>query len=152
MPQLNERELLIPINEVLDIDELNVLFPFHFSFDNSLCITQCGPSLFKIEPKLVIGASLLDFFKIKNPRISMDYSEILRRADALHNWVLNDCLNMRGQIISARDANSMVFIGSPSLTSAKQLNGLGLTASDFCATRFNLRSSFHVAGTGDNGV
>lgn len=131
MHKLNNCEVLTKESDAFGVDELNVLFPFHFSFDQSLRIKQCGPSLIKIEPKLVPGASLLDFFKIKNPRISMDYSEILRRADALHNWILNDSLNIRGQIMPTKDADSMVFIGSPAVTSAKQLNDLGLTASDF---------------------
>ncbi|MDX2366884.1 MAG: EAL domain-containing protein [Colwellia sp.] len=128
---MSDSEIFIKGDEVFGIEELNVLFPFHFSFDQSLRIRQCGISLLKIEPKLVVGASLLEFFKIKNPRISMEYDEILRRAGALHNWLLNDSLNMRGQIMSVKDNNFLVFIGSPSITSAKQLNDLGLTANDF---------------------
>jgi hypothetical protein len=121
VPELSDSKPFIEKNEAFGNEELNVLFPFHFSFDQSLQIRQCGPSLLKIEPKLVVGASLFDFFKIKNPRISMDYSEILRRADALHNWALNDSLNMRGQIMSVKEESLLVFIGSPTITSATQL-------------------------------
>ncbi len=131
MDKTSETSLLKAPQEFSEGDDLNSLFPFHLSFDEFLRVLRCGTSLLKIEPNLVPGASLLDFFTIKNPRIPMCYQSIFERSHALHNWLLNGRLNLRGQIVVSQHLDSLVFVGSPSISSVKQLKELGLTASDF---------------------
>lgn len=112
-------------------DVVNTLFPFYFVFDRNLCICQSGDSLKKIEPKLDEGAFLNDFFKIKNPRIPLDYQQMLSRKNSQHTWVLNEKTSMRGQLVTIQEGEFLVFIGSPWINTADQLSELGLTASDF---------------------
>ena len=112
------------------LEELDRLFPFHFVFDRSLIIQHCGSSLLKIEPTLN-GSLLNEYFKIRNPRIEQTYDAIYSRANALHSWELIDKIKFRGQIMTLRGSTDLIFIGSPSLHTASQLNELGLTASEF---------------------
>ena len=131
MDKTSETSLLKAPQEFNESDDLNLLFPFHLAFDESLRVLRCGPSLLKIEPNLVPGSSLQDFFTIKNPRIPLNYQSIFERSHALHNWLLNDRLNLRGQIVVSQHLDSLVFVGTPSINSVQQLKELGLSASDF---------------------
>lgn len=115
----------------LGSEVVNTLFPFYFVFDRNLCVYQSGDSLRKIEPRLIKGASLNEFFKIKNPRIPLDYQKISSRSNSQHTWLLNESTSMRGQLVSIQDSELLIFMGSPWISNVDQLGELGLTASDF---------------------
>ncbi len=110
---------------------VNNLFPFFFLFDASLCVLKTGDSLKKLEPGLVSGACLGDFFSIRNPRISLNFGQINARVNSQHTWILNKKIIFRGQLVSVQERQSLLFIGSPWIATVEQLGELGLSASDF---------------------
>ena len=111
--------------------ELETLFPFSVSFDCSLRVQFCGKSLLKIEPELRPGAYLPDFFSIKTPKIPFEIEAIKKRKSALHNWILNDSMSLRGQVVLNTNNDDLIFVGSPIIKSSGQLGELGLKVGDF---------------------
>ena len=113
------------------LDVIERLFPFSFSFSKNLEIQYSGESIRKMTPELVPGVLVNDFFTIKNPKIVLDYDNILTRLNSQHIWILNNSITMRGEVIKSSYNDSLLFIGSPWLKDASQLTDIGLTSSDF---------------------
>ncbi|MFK8048106.1 MAG: putative bifunctional diguanylate cyclase/phosphodiesterase [Halioglobus sp.] len=125
----------------LGIDSVSLLFPFFFVFDRRLRISKTGPSLCKLDSKLVEGADLRSFFTVKKPNIALSYNDLVAHQSSLHNWTLNDKVTIRGQLI-ALENDHILFAGAPWLTSSSQLNELGLTASHFARHDASLEHMF----------
>ncbi len=113
-------------------DELERVFPFHFTIDPELRVVQVGRSLAKIMPSLTPGALLSDHFTVTRPQGPLTYQHLRERArDTCTLGASHHPLVLKGQIIAREAATSLLFLVSPRLTSADDLARLGLTISDF---------------------
>lgn len=114
----------------LDSTGLATVFPFHFAVDIEGVIRQCGPSISRLCPKLVLGARAEDVLRLVRPPMPFGAAELLESAPEFvvieaseSNFVL------RGQTL--RQGELLFFLGSPWLTSPQQLEEHNLRFGDF---------------------
>ena len=113
-------------------DQFASLFPFHLACDAALNIVQVGTALGRICPAAGVGAPLGDHFEILRPTIPMDPAGLLENQHVL--FVLqsrHSPLVLRAQVLPVTDPEGFVFLGSPWLRHAKDLETLGLSLTDF---------------------
>lgn len=123
------------MEQILNIFEnkLNVLFPFHFFIDKDLVVKSCGKSLDKIMPEC-LDSSFNDLFNIKRPKIEIVSFEALNH---LSNSVVilrsktKSNLIFRGQFLLFEETQSILFAGTPWVTSYEELAHHNLVLSDF---------------------
>jgi anti-anti-sigma factor len=108
------------------------LFPFHIAFDGLQQITQIGPGLQRVCPHLVCGNNISDAFRLRKPVVPFTV-EALRQQQ--RSVVLLDSLQsslqLRGQMLYMAETDTMVFLGSPWITSVTALEQQGLSLGDF---------------------
>ena len=113
-------------------DELERVFPFHLTIDRDLRVVEVGRSLVKIMPSLTPGTLLSDHFTVTRPQGPLTYQHLRERArDTCTLTAQRHPLVLKGQIIVSESVTSLLFLGSPRITSADDLARLGLTISDF---------------------
>ncbi|MCX5743339.1 MAG: ATP-binding protein [Proteobacteria bacterium] len=118
--------------EGLGPSDLDRVFPFHVAVDRDLRVTQIGRSLAKVLPQLAIGARLFDVCVLDRPREPLTYEVLRDRCQDLCVLSANHhALVLKGQIIVRDDADVLLFLGSPRLTTADELSNLGITIDDF---------------------
>ena len=122
------------------------VFPFHMVLDSELRIVGHGPSLAKIDPTVTERPWFVDLFRIRTPRIVPEF-EILYRAAVEGTgkpgaqFVLDHLpsgLTFRMQLLASDAPPRITFVGSPLLTTKKQLDHYALTLSDFAPFDFSL--------------
>ncbi|XP_045151732.1 guanylate cyclase soluble subunit beta-1 [Echinops telfairi] len=87
-------------------------FPFHIVFDRDLVVTQCGNAIYRVLPQ----EGLLDVEK-------------LECEDELTGTEIS-CLRLKGQMIYLPEADSILFLCSPSVMNLDDLTRRGLYLSD----------------------
>ncbi|OXB66013.1 hypothetical protein ASZ78_003210 [Callipepla squamata] len=87
-------------------------FPFHIIFDRDLVVTQCGNAIYRVLPQ----EGLLDVEK-------------LECEDELTGTEIS-CLRLKGQMIYLPEADSILFLCSPSVMNLDDLTRRGLYLSD----------------------
>ncbi|XP_038610980.1 guanylate cyclase soluble subunit beta-1 [Tachyglossus aculeatus] len=126
-------------------------FPFHIIFDRDLVVTQCGNAIYRVLPQLQPGnCSLLSVFSLVRPHIDVSFHGILSHINTV--FVLRSkeglldveklecedeltgteisCLRLKGQMIYLPEADSILFLCSPSVMNLDDLTRRGLYLSD----------------------
>uniref|UniRef100_G1PID2 Guanylate cyclase soluble subunit beta-1 n=1 Tax=Myotis lucifugus TaxID=59463 RepID=G1PID2_MYOLU len=126
-------------------------FPFHIIFDRDLVVTQCGNAIYRVLPQLQPGTcSLLSVFSLVRPHIDISFHGILSHINTV--FVLRSkeglldveklecedeltgteisCLRLKGQMIYLPEADSILFLCSPSVMNLDDLTRRGLYLSD----------------------
>ncbi|EPY87969.1 hypothetical protein CB1_000204006 [Camelus ferus] len=126
-------------------------FPFHIIFDRNLVVTQCGNAIYRVLPQLQPGTcSLLSVFSLVRPHIDTSFHGILSHINTV--FVLRSkeglldveklecedeltgteisCLRLKGQMIYLPEADSILFLCSPSVMNLDDLTRRGLYLSD----------------------
>jgi diguanylate cyclase (GGDEF)-like protein len=115
---------------------LQVAFPFHLVVNRDLTVVQHGPSLQRLFSEPLIGGSMSDLFDIDTPKVSVTFDALVRSPRSL--FVLRSRtrpeLALRGQVLHDREADVVIFVGSPWVTSTSAFAALGLTLSDFATS------------------
>lgn len=123
------------MEQILNIFEnkLNVLFPFHFFIDKDLVVKSCGKSLDKIMPEC-LDSSFNDLFNIKRPKIEIVSFEALNhlsKSVVILRSKTKSNLIFRGQFLLFEETQSILFAGTPWVTSYEELAHHNLVLSDF---------------------
>ena len=114
---------------------LNRAFPFHFVLSEQSTILSSGSRLRTVFGRSLIGLPLLDAFEMVRPK-GVDTFSLLddRREELMILRVkVESQFNLRGQffVSDLPQARCLIFLGHPWIHDLGQLNGLGLTLSDF---------------------
>jgi len=115
----------------LDAEAVAEAFPFHFAVDAALRLLQFGPSLLRLDPRLVRGADLDQFFEVIRPKGPV--SQELRRGGVKLPVLMEhrkSGIRFRGQFVDA-GPQTWLFVGSPWFETAEALEASGLALSDF---------------------
>ncbi len=114
-------------------DQFAAAFPFHLALRHNLELFQVGHSLSRIAPDITPGIPLSQCFSLILPKEGrLDYAWIL----ANHTrFVLLEhragALRLRGAFVPLPGDDTLLFLASPWLTEADQLESLGLGLDDF---------------------
>lgn len=116
-------------------DLLDRAFPFHFVLGEDSSVTCAGTRLLEMFGSSLIGSSLLDAFDIVRPQGLQTFSTLKDRREELMIMTvrIDSGLKLRGQffIMDSPQGGYLVFLGHPWIHELAQLDGLGLTLSDF---------------------
>ncbi len=123
------------MDKALNINEnkLNVLFPFHFFIDKDLRVISTGKSLDKIMPGC-INCSFNELFNIKRPKtdiVSFNSLNNLSNSVVILRSKTKSNLIFRGQFLLFEESETLLFAGSPWVTSSEELTHHNLVLSDF---------------------
>ncbi|XP_022437910.1 guanylate cyclase soluble subunit beta-1 isoform X3 [Delphinapterus leucas] len=126
-------------------------FPFHIIFNRDLVVTQCGNAIYRVLPQLQPGTcSLLSVFSLVRPHIDISFHGILshintvfvlrskeglldvEKSECEHELTGTEtsCLRLKGQMIYLPEADSILFLCSPSVMNLDDLTRRGLYLSD----------------------
>lgn len=121
----------------LSIQQLEILFPFHFIINNKMELVSIGNSLKKISSNLQTVYSLQELLYIKTEikKIEFNFNELENKINqfiqiGLYNI---DDVVLKGQIKIHEDASEklLIFIGTLRTNKIENLFSLGLTIDDF---------------------
>ncbi len=107
-------------------------FPFGFAWDRELRLRHLGPSLCRLYPDLRVGADFGQVFEAVRPTGDLSAYWLNRHEDCLlvlrhrQGGVL-----LRGQAVQPAGQPLGLFLGTPWIASADEMQSLGLTLSDF---------------------
>lgn len=107
-------------------------FPFLFAWNDKMQILRVGPSLARCAPDVAAGAQLDQVFKLERPRGTLDLKWL-----GTHRGILlllkhhATGMLMRGQVMHLEAMALDVFLGSPWLETADELDRLGMALADF---------------------
>ena len=106
-------------------------FPFHFVLDGELRLVQIGPVMARIVPELKIGATVEAVLRPLRPAGALA-AEVLAANEAYPFLIEHAASGMRfrGQFMSLQGGN-WVFLGSPWLDTAEEIEQAGLSLRDF---------------------
>ena len=111
---------------------LDLVFPFYFGFDETLCLVGIGPSLRKICPDLTLGDPLNQHFRLLRPPIAALSAETLKgnlkqvflfKIEAM-------TIELKGQIVYL-PTEGFFFLGSPAVKKVSELIRAKITLNDF---------------------
>jgi len=109
---------------------LDTAFPFHFAVDREGVVRQCGPSISRVCPGLVPGASADEMLRLVRPPLPFRAAELIRSApEFVVIEVPESSFVLRGQTLAEGDV--LLFLGSPWLTAPHQLEEHQLRFGDF---------------------
>ena len=107
-------------------------FPFHLVLDRSMKLLQAGSTLQRVCPDVRPGVDFDRIFRISLPKGPMTLEHILGNQ---HRIFLMDHhsigVRLRGEFVQTTDKASLLFLGSPWMTDASEMAGLGLSYKDF---------------------
>ena len=107
-------------------------FPFLFAWGADMRISQVGPSLARVAPDVAVGAQLDQLFELERPQGALASDWLGRHRSMLlllrHH---STGMLMRGQVMHLEESSMDVFLGSPWLDTADELDRLGLALADF---------------------
>ncbi|XP_059150487.1 guanylate cyclase soluble subunit beta-2-like [Physella acuta] len=123
----------------LNKDQFATAFPYHLIFDQTLRLRQYGRSVARLSPvQLREGILVTSAFRILYPRVSFTVDHIRRFINAI--FILSvgpgetgdgdNAFSMKGQMIWMADTQLMIFIGSPRLTSLKEMKRMNVYMAD----------------------
>ena len=112
------------------------LFPFYFSLDSDLIITNAGTSLQKIIGDDCIGNSFTNYFSFVRPGLGIKYHIDSIRLYENQIFILEGkskdfTFRMKGEFIFHLENKTLLFCGSPWIVSEKDFEKLGLKIKDF---------------------
>ncbi len=112
------------------------LFPFHFLINQELIITEAGISLKKILGDNCVGQPFTNYFTFVRPGLGIKYQmESIRKYEnqifILSANFKNSTFRMKGEFVFNEDNKTLLFCGSPWITSEKDFEKLGLKIKDF---------------------
>ena len=118
--------------------EIDKLFPFSFSLNNELIITQIGPSLRKIvQTKNKSTIFFHDIFQIIKPsfKFEISFNSLKEFSGKLIIFKINDLENvsLKGQLEFREKETELIFFGTLWIDDNNRMSSLGLTYSDFPA-------------------
>jgi PAS domain S-box-containing protein len=118
--------------------EIDKLFPFSFSLNNELIITQIGPSLRKIvQTKHKSTIFFHDIFQIIKPsfKFEISFNSLKEFSGKLIIFKINDLENvsLKGQLEFREKETELIFFGTLWIDDNNRMSSLGLTYSDFPA-------------------
>lgn len=109
---------------------LDTAFPFHFAVDREGVVRQCGPSISRVCPGLVPGASADEMLRLVRPPLPFRAAELIRSApEFVVIEAPESSFVLRGQTLTEGDV--LLFLGSPWLTAPHQLEEHQLRFGDF---------------------
>jgi diguanylate cyclase (GGDEF)-like protein len=115
---------------------LQAAFPFHLVVNRELIVVQHGGSLQRLLSEPLDGTPMADLFDIDTPKVAATFEGLVRSPRSL--FVLRSRsrpeLALRGQVLHDCDADVVIFVGSPWVTSTSAFAALGLTLSDFATS------------------
>ena len=125
------------------------IFPFHFVFNADLSIVQTGQALTRIFSN-VLHQDISDYkanqlFSLVKPNIAFSFQEICLHTHTVFILEVQTAIKMRGmhsnsskfsfrlkgQMILLPKVKSLLFLGSPRVTSLEEIQARGLYLSDF---------------------
>jgi PAS domain S-box-containing protein len=129
-------------------EEIDILFPFHFTLDRDFNIISVGPSLKKLWTNNTNPKDFITQFKFKRPFLSIAYTfeSIIEHKN--HLFIL-ELLNsetpilLRGQFLPIDNSSKLLFAGSIWLTDVDDLEKHHLKINDF-STSDNVTDLLHV--------
>ena len=112
------------------------LFPFHFSLDSDLIITNAGNSLKKIIGDDCLGKPFTNYFSFVRPGLGIKYHIESIRLYENQIFILEGKSNeftyrMKGEFMFHEENNTLLFCVSPWIVSEKDFEKLGLKIKDF---------------------
>lgn len=117
---------------LLNNEQLNRLFPFHFIIDSDMMIVRAGKSLLKIFPSLV-GNNFVASFELKRPSLHVfDFNDLA----ALNELVIiestdTNSIVLKGQLEKVNEGTFLLFAGTPWFKSVEEVKDNGLSLNDF---------------------
>jgi PAS domain S-box-containing protein len=121
-----------PSIEGLDAAELAAAFPFSFGLNEQLRLCHAGPSLRKLCPDLKLGMRFEGLFRVVRPQLEPTYELLSLHSMELFAIALIGCdALLRGQFLVRQSGRTLLFLGSPWLIDALDLERLNLGLSDF---------------------
>lgn len=115
----------------LSASDLTELMPFHIVFDRSLRVLQRGRVLARCCPGLGIGAQLPDHFRLVRPDRAFDESALSTPDAVFILQHVDSPLTLRGGMRRLSQGDAYLFAGLPWITSLAEMQGAGLSMSDF---------------------
>ncbi len=111
---------------------LDLISPFHFTFDRDLKVISAGKGIKKIAPN-IIGSDFAELFQFKRPFSTLyEFDSIIKYTKQIFLLDAVDSeLTLRGQIIYVERSEELIFIGSPWVTKVNDLEKYGLLITDF---------------------
>jgi signal transduction histidine kinase/CheY-like chemotaxis protein len=112
--------------------EVASAFPFAIVVDRDLRIVHAGRSLVKVCDGPVLGKSFDSAFLVRRPEIPVTFQALSEARGAtivLEN--VESRVVLRGSISTIASGDTLMFLGTPRITSAKDLARLGLGVDDF---------------------
>ncbi len=96
------------------ISLLEKLFPFTFTVDSDLLLSQVSPRLGDLCPAAVSGLDFMAVFRCHRPRIVSCYEELVAAENLLFLLISHDeQLALKGQMILSADGKRLHFAGMP---------------------------------------
>ena len=93
---------------------LEKLFPFTFTVDSDLLLSQVSPRLGDLCPAAVSGLDFMAVFRCHRPRAVSCYEELVAAENALFLLISHDeQLALKGQMILSADGKRLHFAGMP---------------------------------------
>ncbi|KAH9508000.1 Guanylate cyclase soluble subunit beta-2 [Bulinus truncatus] len=124
----------------LNKDQFATAFPYHLIFDEDLRLRQYGRSVARFSPvPLTEGILVTSAFTITYPRISFTVDNICRFINAIFILTVipqggagdvQNPFSMKGQMIWLQDTRQVIFVGSPRLTSLKEMKRMNIYMAD----------------------
>jgi PAS domain S-box-containing protein len=114
-------------------EQFAALFPFHLLLDTSLRITAAGDVIKRLcQPQPLVGCFLQEVFQFNALHCALTFAELKTQTHALFLLQSQQYpLQLKGQFLYLEASVSLLFVGSPWMTNAEDLETLGLTVSDF---------------------
>jgi two-component system NtrC family sensor kinase len=107
-------------------------FPFHLVLDRELEVVQSGPVIQRLCPGLVAGGAFSAHFQLRRPAIEANWDAFVAQPHSLFLLEGNrPGLLLRGMMVALDDGAHLAFLGSPWLTSVRELETLGLSLHEF---------------------
>jgi signal transduction histidine kinase len=112
------------------------LFPFHFSLNSDLIITNAGTSLKKIIGDDCLDKPFTNYFSFVRPGLGIKYQIDSIRLYENQIFILEGKSNkstfrMKGEFMFHEEHKTLLFCGSPWIVSEKDFEKLGLKIKDF---------------------
>lgn len=112
------------------------LFPFHFSLNSDLIITNAGTSLKKIIGDDCLGKPFTNYFSFVRPGLGIKYQIDSIRLYENQIFILEGkskefTFRMKGEFMFHEEHKTLLFCGSPWIVSEKDFEKLGLKIKDF---------------------
>ncbi|BFZ10415.1 hypothetical protein BsWGS_13454 [Bradybaena similaris] len=115
------------------------IFPYHLIFDEALRLLQFGCCVAKLSPvPLHEGMDMSSSFRLLYPRMSFTLANIQQFINAIYVFAIDaghkngdsNIFSMKGQMIWMAESKLMIFIGSPRLTSLKEMKRMNVFMAD----------------------